>query len=95
MLAAEHYEGTQPVNLGTNQEVTIRETVELIAEMVGYDGELVWDPSKPDGQPRRRVDPSRAEALFGWKAQMPFRQGLRATIDWYLANREEAEREPS
>jgi nucleoside-diphosphate-sugar epimerase len=94
VLAAEHYEGAEPVNLGTNREVTIRETVELIAEMVGYDGELVWDPTKPDGQPRRRVDPSRARDLFGWKAEMPFDVGLRATIDWYLANREEAEREP-
>ena len=59
-MAAELYESSQPVNLGTNHEVTIRETVELIASMVGYDGELVWDPTKPDGQPRRRVDPSRA-----------------------------------
>ena len=94
VLAAEHYEGSEPVNLGTNREVTIRETVELIATMVGYAGELVWDPTKPDGQPRRRVDPSRAEALFGWKAQMPFDEGLRNTIDWYLANRAEAERPP-
>lgn len=94
VLAAEVFEGTEPVNLGTNHEVTIRETVELIAKMVGYDGALVWDPTKPDGQPRRRVDPGRAEALFGWRAQMPFEQGLRTTIDWYLANREEAERAP-
>jgi len=95
VIAAEQYAGTDPVNLGTNREITIRETVELVAQMVGYDGELVWDPTKPDGQPRRRVDPGRAEALFGWRAQMPFEQGLRNTIDWYLANREEAEREPS
>lgn len=94
VMAAEHYEGTDPVNLGTNHEVTIRETVELIAQMVGYEGELVWDTTKPDGQPRRRVDPSHAEQLFGWKARMPFEQGLRNTIDWYLANRAEAEREP-
>lgn len=94
VLAAELYEGSEPVNLGTNREVTIRETVELIATMVGYDGELVWDPTKPDGQPRRRVDPSRAEMHFGWKAQMPFEEGLRNTIDWYLANRAEAERPP-
>ena len=94
VMAAEHYEGTDPVNLGTNHEVTIRETVELIAQMVGYEGELVWDTIKPDGQPRRRVDPSRAEQLFGWTARMPFEQGLRNTIDWYLANRAEAEREP-
>jgi len=95
VIAAEHYAGTDPVNLGTNREITIRETVELVAQMVGYDGELVWDPTKPDGQPRRRVDPSRAEQLFGWRARMPFEEGLRNTIDWYLANREEAEREPT
>ena len=94
VLAAEHHVGADPINLGTNREVTIRETVEQIAEMVGYDGELVWDPTKPDGQPRRRVDPSRAEQLLGWRAQMPFRDGLRRTIDWYLAHRDEAERPP-
>jgi GDP-L-fucose synthase len=94
VLAAERYEGTEPINLGTNHEITIRETVELIASMVGYAGDLVWDPSKPDGQPRRRVDPGRAHQLLGWQARMPFEQGLRATIDWYRANRAEAEREP-
>ena len=92
VLASELYDSSEPVNLGTNREITIRETVELIAQMVDYDGELVWDPTKPDGQPRRRVDPARAEAEFGWRAQMPFEQGLRATIDWYLANRTEADR---
>ena len=94
VVAAQHYDGVEPVNLGTNREITIRETVEMIATMVGYDGELAWDATKPDGQPRRRVDPGRAEALFGWHAQMPFEEGLRKTIDWYLANREEAERAP-
>ena len=95
VLASELYDSSEPVNLGTNREITIRETVELIAQMVDYDGELVWDPTKPDGQPRRRVDPARAEAEFGWRAQMPFEQGLRATIDWYLANRTEADRQPA
>jgi len=95
VIAAEHWDGPEPVNLGTNREITIRETVEMIAAMVGYDGELAWDPTKPDGQPRRRVDPARAEALFGWRARMPFEDGLRRTIDWYLANREDAERAPS
>ena len=94
VLAAEVLESVEPVNLGTNREITIRETVELIAEMVGYDGDLVWDATKPDGQPRRRVDPARAEELFGWRAQMPFEEGLRRTIDWYVANRDEAERDP-
>jgi GDP-L-fucose synthase len=92
VLAAERYEGTEPINLGTNHEVTIRETVETIAKLVGFDGELRWDPSKPDGQPRRRVDATRAHELLGWRTQMPFEDGLRATIDWYLAHRDEAER---
>ena len=94
MLAAELHEGIEPINLGTDREVTIRETVETIARLVGFEGELRWDPTKPDGQPRRRVDASRAEQLLGWRAQMPFDDGLRRTIDWYLANRAEAERAP-
>jgi GDP-L-fucose synthase len=92
VLAAETLDSAEPVNLGNDHEVTIRETVETVAELVGFTGELRWDPSKPDGQPRRRVDPSRAAALLGWKAQMPFRDGLRRTIEWYLHNRAEAER---
>ena len=92
--AAEVHEGTDPINLGTNDEVTIRETVETVARLVGFAGELRWDPSKPDGQPRRRVDASRAEQLLGWRAATPFEEGLSATIAWYLANREEAERDP-
>jgi GDP-L-fucose synthase len=95
VLAAEHYDGLEPVNLGNDREVTIRETVEKIASLTGFTGELVWDPSKPDGQPRRRVDPSRAEAVFGWRATQNFDDGLRQTIDWYLANRAEAEAAPS
>jgi GDP-L-fucose synthase len=94
VLAAETHVGTEPINLGNDCEVTIRETVETIARLVGFEGELRWDPTKPDGQPRRRVDPSRAEALLGWRAQMPFEEGLRNTLDWYLANREDAERAP-
>ena len=85
----------EPLNLGTNREVTIRETVETIAELVGFTGELKWDPSQPDGQPRRRVDAARAEQALGWRAAMPFVDGLRNTIDWYLANRQEAERLPA
>jgi GDP-L-fucose synthase len=95
VLAAEQHTGVEPINLGTDQEITIRETVEKVAVLVGFRGDLVWDPSQPDGQPRRRVDPSRAEALLGWRAQMPFEEGLRRTIDWYLAHREEAERLPA
>jgi GDP-L-fucose synthase len=92
VIAAERHEGTEPINLGTNHEVTIRDTAETIARLVGFDGELRWDPSKPDGQPRRRVDATRAHELLGWRAEVPFEDGLRATIDWYLAHRDEAER---
>ena len=93
-LATESLDDPEPVNLGTDTEITIRETVERIAELVGFRGELVWDPTKPDGQPRRRVDPKRAEQVLGWRAQMDFTEGLRRTIDWYLANRDQAERAP-
>jgi GDP-L-fucose synthase len=95
VLAAELHEGIDPLNLGTNHEVTIRETVETVARLVGFEGELRWDPTKPDGQPRRRVDATRAEQALGWRAEMPFEDGLRRTIDWYLANRAEAERPPT
>lgn len=84
----------EPVNLGADREVTIRETVETIADLVGFDGELRWDSTKPDGQPRRAVDGSRARDLLGWHPSMDFEQGLRATIDWYHAHRDEAERHP-
>jgi GDP-L-fucose synthase len=94
VLAAEHLDSTEPVNLGTDHEITIRETVERIADLVGFTGDLVWDPTQPDGQPRRRVDAARAEALIGWRPRMPFEVGLRHTIDWYMAHREEAERRP-
>ncbi|MGD9793605.1 MAG: GDP-L-fucose synthase family protein [Acidimicrobiia bacterium] len=95
VLAAEHYDGADPVNLGNDREVTIRETVEKIASLTGFTGELRWDPSKPDGQPRRRVDPTKAEQLFEWRATTEFDDGLRATIDWYLANRAYAEAPPT
>ena len=72
--------------------MSIREIAEQIARLTGFDGDLVWDPTRPDGQPRRRVDASRAERLFGWRATMPFEEGLRRTIDWYLAHRELADR---
>lgn len=91
LLAAEHYDGIEPVNLGTDEEMPIRDLAELICELVGFGGEIAWDTSKPDGQPRRRVDPSRAKNTFGFEARVEFREGLRRTIDWYLANRELAE----
>lgn len=90
VLAAEHYDGPDPVNLGTDEELPIRDLATMIAELTGFTGEIRWDTSKPDGQPRRRVDPSRAAELFGFKAQVPFAEGLRRTIDWYLTHREEA-----
>lgn len=95
VMAAESFAGPEPINLGTDHEVTIRETVETIARLVGFDGELRWDPTKPDGQPRRRVDATRALELLGWKAQMPFEDGLRETIAWYRDHRAEAERAPA
>ena len=91
MLAAERYDGREPVNLGTDEELPIRELVGLIAEATGFDGEIRWDTTKPDGQPRRRVDPSRAASQFGFKAEVPFAEGLRRTVEWYLAHRREAE----
>ena len=94
VLATAAHSGTDPINIGNDREVTIRETVETIARLVGYEGELVWDPTKPDGQPRRRVSADRAERLLGWHAQMAFHEGLQRTLDWYMANREEAERAP-
>jgi GDP-L-fucose synthase len=92
--AAEAHEGTEPINLGSDSEITIRETAETIASVVGYTGTLQWDATKPDGQPRRRIDATRAEQLLGWKAAMKFRDGLAATVDWYLANRAAAEAAP-
>jgi GDP-L-fucose synthase len=94
VLAAELHDDTEPLNLGNNREITIRETAETIARVVGFDGDLVWDSTKPDGQPRRRVDASRAEAALDWHASTSFEDGLRATVEWYLANRAVAEAAP-
>jgi GDP-L-fucose synthase len=86
LLAAERYDGADPVNLGTGVETTIRETAELVAELVGFDGKIVWDTSMPNGQPRRSLDPSRAKELFGFEAQTPLREGLERTIAWYRSH---------
>ena len=83
VLAAERYDGPDPVNLGTGEEITIRELVELVVELTGYPGEIRWDPTKPDGQPRRTLDTTRARERFGFVAHMAWEDGLRATIDWY------------
>ena len=91
VLAAERYDGSEPVNLGTDEERPIRDLVTLIAELVAFEGEIRWDHTRPDGQPRRRVDASRAKKFFGFEAEVTFDDGLRRTIDWYLANTEAAE----
>jgi GDP-L-fucose synthase len=88
VLAAERYDGPEPVNLGTGREITIRDLVTTIAEITGFRGEIRWDPSKPDGQPRRMLDTSRAHERFGFVAKTSFEDGLRATVEWYQATRE-------
>ena len=88
---AEAYDGDEPVNLGSAREVPITELAELISDLTDYSGDIVWDTTKPDGQPRRSVDTSRAKSLFGFEAQTQLEDGLRRTIDWYVANREAAE----
>ena len=87
VLAAERYDGAEPVNLGVGREITIRELVELIAEVTGFAGEIRWDSTKPDGQPRRALDTSRAREWFGFLAGTPWGDGLRRTIEWYAAAR--------
>jgi len=88
VLATERYDEPEPVNIGAGFEIGIRDLAELIAEQTGFRGRLVFDRSKPDGQPRRMLDVSRAEKRFGFKATTDFRAGLRRTIDWYLAQGE-------
>jgi GDP-L-fucose synthase len=83
VLAAQRYDGAEPVNLGTGVETSIRELAETIADLTGFDGELVWDTSMPNGQPRRQLDASRADRLFGFRARTPLREGLSRTIAWY------------
>lgn len=83
LLATEHYNGSEPVNIGAGFEITIKELTEKIARLTGFQGEIHWDASKPDGQPRRCLDISRAKKLFGFEAKTNFDEGLKATIDWY------------
>ncbi len=87
LLATERYDGAEPVNIGSGWEIRIRDLAELIAKLTGFEGEVHWDPSKPDGQPRRRLDVSKAKGYFGFEAKMPLEDGLKRTIDWYKANR--------
>jgi GDP-L-fucose synthase len=89
VAAAERYDGDEPVNLGSGDEIAIRDLARLVAEKTGYEGAIRWDTSKPNGQPRRRLDVSRAERLFGWRATTPLRAGLRKTVEWYRAERKD------
>jgi GDP-L-fucose synthase len=86
LLAAERYNKPDPVNLGAGFEISIKDLVNFIAKLTGFKGEIIWDTTKPDGQPRRMLDTSRAEKEFGFKAKTSFEEGLRKTIDWYKEN---------
>ena len=87
LLASEFYNDSEPVNLGSGQEISIKDLTETVMHATGYTGRLVWDTTKPNGQPRRCLDTSRAKEWFGFEAQMPFDEGLRRTVAWYRANR--------
>lgn len=86
LLATEYFNGPEPVNIGAGFEIKIRDLVELIAKLTGFTGEIRWDASKPDGQPRRCLDTTRAKQLFGFQAKTGFEAGLKATFDWYVQN---------
>jgi GDP-L-fucose synthase len=88
LLAAERYNGGEPVNLGAGMEISIKDLAELVKNKTGFEGQIVWDTSKPNGQPRRMLDVSRAKEYFGFEAQMPFEEGLQRTIDWFIANQD-------
>jgi GDP-L-fucose synthase len=83
IAAAEKYDGPEPVNLGSGQEISIKDLLEKIAELTGFKGHIAWDTTRPNGQPRRALDTSRAAEYFGWRASTPFETGLRETIAWY------------
>jgi GDP-L-fucose synthase len=84
LLATERYNSSDPVNIGSGMEIRIRDLASLIGRLTGFDGQFVWDESKPDGQPKRRLDTTRAERSFGFRAKTGLEEGLRRTIDWYL-----------
>jgi GDP-L-fucose synthase len=86
VLAAEKYKGNEPVNLGSGKEITIKDLATKIAEIMDYKGRIIWDKTKPNGQPRRCLDVSRAKQEFGFKAKTDFEEGLRKTIDWYVSS---------
>ena len=85
LLAAENYNGSEPVNLGSGMEISIKDLVELIVRLTGFEGKIVWDKTKPDGQPRRALDVKRAKELFDFEAKTPFEEGLRNTIEYFKA----------
>jgi GDP-L-fucose synthase len=85
VLAAERYDGDEPINIGAGKEISIRELAELVAELTGFTGDIRWDESMPNGQPRRSLDATRARELFGFEARTPLREGLERTIAWYRA----------
>lgn len=86
VTGALQYESSEPVNLGSGEEISIKDLSQLIAQEVGFAGEIRWDTDKPNGQPRRRLDTSRAKKEFGWEAQVKLKEGIRQTIDWYVAH---------
>ncbi|AFY37662.1 GDP-L-fucose synthase [[Leptolyngbya] sp. PCC 7376] len=86
VMAAQDYDSSDPVNLGTNFEISIKDLVELICELMEFKGELIWETDKPNGQPRRCLDTQRAKERFGFEAKMTLRDGMKATIDWYRKN---------
>ena len=89
LLSTEQYNDSEPVNLGSAFEISIKDLLTLIAQYTGFQGEIIWDTSKPNGQPRRALDTSRALEYFGFQAQMPFEEGLRKTIEWYQEHKHE------
>ena len=86
VLASEKYNGDEPINIGAAKEISIKNLVEIIRAITDFEGEVIWDAEKPDGQPRRCLDTSRAKREFGFEAVTPFEEGLRETIEWYIAN---------
>lgn len=88
VTAAEKYNDSEPVNLGSGYEISIKDLAEMIQRQTGFEGKLVWQTDKPNGQPRRGLDVSRAKEYFGWQAQVPFEEGMRRTIEWFKENRE-------
>ncbi len=88
LLATEKYNKSEPVNLGSGMEISIKELVELLVDLMNFDGDIEWDTSKPDGQPRRKLDVSKAKKEFGFEAQTKFEEGLEKTIEWYMVKRQ-------